>query len=113
MGLGDLALAAGVDADLRALAPDHRRIRPALVGVAGRVGAAGTEVKAGQVAWLDPSGADEAADALAIEASTPFRAALFSGRPIDEPVAAYGPFVMNTADEIRQAVSDYRNGALV
>ena len=79
----------------------------------GRIGAAGTEVKAGQVAWLDPSGPDEGTDVLPVEAATPFRAALFSGRPIDEPVAAYGPFVMNTADEIRQAVSDYRNGALV
>ncbi len=38
---------------------------------------------------------------------------LVSGKPLGEPVARYGPFVMNTKEEIRQALEDLRNGTFV
>jgi redox-sensitive bicupin YhaK (pirin superfamily) len=37
---------------------------------------------------------------------------LIAGRPLEEPIARGGPFVMNTEDEIQQAFNDYRNGQL-
>jgi redox-sensitive bicupin YhaK (pirin superfamily) len=39
------------------------------------------------------------------------RFVLISGKPIGEPIVQYGPFVMNTQEEIQQAISDYRNAA--
>ena len=35
---------------------------------------------------------------------------ILSGEPIDEPISSYGPFVMNTNDEIRQTIDDFNNG---
>jgi redox-sensitive bicupin YhaK (pirin superfamily) len=40
------------------------------------------------------------------------RALLIAGRPLREPVVQYGPFVMNTREEVEQAVCDYRSGTL-
>lgn len=54
-------------------------------------------------------------DQLTIQNDTdqPARFIVISGQPIGEPIKQYGPFVMNTAEEIEQAVEDYRSGALV
>ena len=41
--------------------------------------------------------------------STPVECLLLQGKPLGEPVAQYGPFVMNTQQEIMQALQDYRN----
>ena len=40
------------------------------------------------------------------------RAILVAGQPLKEPIAQYGPFVMNTQQEIFQAVEDFRAGTL-
>ena len=40
----------------------------------------------------------------------PMRLLLVAGRPLDEPIARWGPFVMNTQEEIAQAIEDYRQG---
>jgi redox-sensitive bicupin YhaK (pirin superfamily) len=44
---------------------------------------------------------------------TPVRFLLVSGKPLDEPIARYGPFVMNTRTEIEQALRDLRQGTFV
>jgi len=55
---------------------------------------------------------DAGSDGVAIKASAASRALLIAGKPLGEPIAQYGPFVMNTNDEIRQAVQDYQAGKL-
>ncbi len=42
----------------------------------------------------------------------PLQVLLIAGMPLNEPIARYGPFVMNTKQEIYQAIEDYRNGKL-
>lgn len=44
---------------------------------------------------------------------SPVRFMLMAGAPFNEPIVPYGPFVMNTAEEIQQALSDLRNGTFV
>lgn len=67
----------------------------------------GRPIRAGQLAVLG----DGEQVALAAGGQS-LRALLLAGRPLKEPVAAYGPFVMNTAEEIQQALQDYRDGRL-
>ena len=55
---------------------------------------------------------EAAADGVAIEAAGEARALLIAGRPLNEPIAQYGPFVMNTDQEIYQALNDFRDGRL-
>jgi quercetin 2,3-dioxygenase len=55
---------------------------------------------------------DGEADGVCVEAGPDTRALLIAGRPLKEPIAQYGPFVMNTEQEIYQAVADYRAGTL-
>ena len=51
-------------------------------------------------------------DGVLIEAVEASRLILVAGQPLGEPIAQYGPFVMNTQQEIQQALADYRAGRL-
>jgi redox-sensitive bicupin YhaK (pirin superfamily) len=55
---------------------------------------------------------DRAGKNISIECVNDATALLLCGEPIDEPIVGQGPFVMNTAQEIRQAMEDYRSGKM-
>jgi redox-sensitive bicupin YhaK (pirin superfamily) len=75
----------------------------------GEVRIAGKAVPAQRMAILAN---DAQADGVVIEARADARVLLVSGMPLKEPIVQYGPFVMNTQDEIYQALSDFRDGRL-
>lgn len=70
-------------------------------------GAADTEVAAGRMAILETN---PDADGVLLTAKAPTRLILVAGRPLAEPIVQYGPFVMNTEQEIRQTLEDFRAG---
>jgi quercetin 2,3-dioxygenase len=75
----------------------------------GTAAIGGKPTAKGDIAWFDPGEGDN----LEIAAEEDFRGLLFAGEPIHEPAVAYGPFVMNTKQEIQQAFLDYQSGRLV
>ncbi len=71
------------------------------------VGSAGDPLRAQEGAVLGEG------DRISLEAGPDGASVLvLAGRPIGEPIAQYGPFVMNTREEIEQALADYRDGRL-
>jgi quercetin 2,3-dioxygenase len=98
-----------LDAGARLTQELPREHRAFVYTLEGRGVAGGRSIAAGEVAWFEPDGGGD----IVLSTLERFRALLFSAPPIDEPVAAYGPFVMNTAQEIEQAFRDYQAGRLV
>jgi redox-sensitive bicupin YhaK (pirin superfamily) len=80
-----------------------------VVSGGGRVGRQQTPLAESQMAILGHRG-----DGVAIhnDGAAPLSVLLIGGRPLNEPVARYGPFVMNTPQELEQAFDDFRNGKM-
>jgi redox-sensitive bicupin YhaK (pirin superfamily) len=79
----------------------------ALLVLGGRVRVDGRELAGGQLALFHREG-----DEVKVEATEASKLLMLSGEPIDEPVFGYGPFVMNSEMEIRQAIRDYQLGRM-
>jgi len=73
----------------------------------GSLEIAGTAVPRERMAILSNTGGG---DGAVLRADAPARALLIAGRPLNEPIAQYGPFVMNTQEELFQTVRDFQSG---
>lgn len=77
----------------------------------GLFGADGERAGDGQMVLFAQDG-DELRIENPVDAKTALELLLIAGVPLNEPIARYGPFVMNTEAEIRQAIEDYRLGRM-
>jgi len=75
----------------------------------GTVQVDGKPVASGRMAIFDNHAGS---DGVTLDALDDARFILLAGRPLNEPIAQYGPFVMNTQAELMQAVEDFRAGML-
>ncbi len=73
----------------------------------GEIESQGKLARAKDMIWYNNDGNN-----IALEVKKDSRFILLSGEPLNEPIASYGPFVMNTEEEIRQAMSDYQTGKM-
>ena len=101
----DWTLDAG--ADVTVALPNEQQAMAYVFQGSALVGNEGKEIKDGQLAMFG------AGDAVRLRgAAGGGRLLLLAGVPVKEPVARYGPFVMNTQEEIAQAVRDYQSGKM-
>ncbi|MFM1876166.1 MAG: hypothetical protein RL266_1903 [Bacteroidota bacterium] len=73
----------------------------------GKLSFDGTTAKKKDLTWFKNDG-----ESIAFEGLEDTRAILLAGEPINEPLATYGPFVMNNQTEIMQALRDYQMGKM-
>ena len=73
----------------------------------GEIESNGETAQAKDMIWFNNDG-----EQITIKVKADSRFILLSGEPIGEPVATYGPFVMNTDEEIHQAMTDYQEGKM-
>ena len=96
------------------LQPGARVIQPAPADhnvfawiVSGEASISGTQVGEGRMALLEQGG-----DSVELESTSGAELLLIGGKPLKEPVARYGPFVMNREEELDEAIRDFQAGRM-
>jgi len=79
----------------------------ALLVLAGELDVGGQQVGPAEMAVLEREGTR-----VALTAAADAKVLVLGGEPIDEPIVGYGPFVMNTREEIVQAIDDFQSGRM-
>ena len=104
----DLRLDAGASIDLPL--PDGHNAFVYVYEGAADIGEPPSRITRGRAAVLSRGGRVRLAAADTTPTGEPVRALLVAGKPIGEPVAKHGPFVMNTRQELQQAFEDFQAG---
>lgn len=94
-----------LDADANVILPVPEGHTTMIAVLSGHITIAGEGVGAAEIARLSRDG-----DGVAITADGDAMLLVMTGEPIDEPVVGYGPFVMNTEAEIREAIAEFNAG---
>lgn len=102
MNVIDLSVKKGSTLDI----PSPEGWNTSLVVLKGAIESEGSEATAARMLMFSRQG-----QGIRINAQEDSVVLLLSGEPIDEPIVGYGPFVMNTKEEIAQAVADFNNGS--
>ena len=103
MNVWDVRLGAGKHAEF-AVPEGHTT---AVLVLRGKLRADAETIGEADLAVFERNGAP-----LALDASVDSTLLVLTGTPLNEPVVGYGPFVMNTQDEIRQAIADFQSGRM-
>lgn len=103
INIWDVQLASGSNTEL-SIPPGHTSL---LVVQSGTVSANDESVTAVEMVVFDRDG-----DRVRLTSETASRMLVLTGEPIGEPIVGQGPFVMNTREEIQQAIQDYQAGKM-
>jgi redox-sensitive bicupin YhaK (pirin superfamily) len=99
----DLKLESGVTLDL----PIRPRTMPSFTSIRLAVGAAGSETRAAEAGRMAVLTNAVGSAGVTVRAEQGSRFLLIAGKPLNEPIAQWGPFVMNTREQVEAAIDDF------
>ena len=99
----DVALKAGADIVLPVATGDNVMV----AHFAGTLHVAAQDLPQPGLLMFGPQG-----EGIALQAKSDVKLLVLAGKPLNEPISHYGPFVMNTEAEIKQAIADFRAGKM-